>query len=236
MNKLIEKWRQGVLILSLTAGLLALSAVDQAGWHADPVAGDWPVSTQAVLNRSQPKQVVKAVNAKTSVANSGSSQLIFGEIPSSNLSPMVQRLFTAMSHDEFSAGKPFTGLSTYRPMEELATMDITGFDRETLRTSAYQGAVGYDLVRYTIHMKKGMDATVMAFKKQTGKGEIALGQFDDRPVFVLVSLPGDHSSKVYRYEMGDLTTDVTLPLKEASTLIDTQMQSSTKVMFASVGN
>lgn len=234
MNKLIEKWRQGVLILSLTAGLLALSAVDQTGWHADSAVRDWPVSTQAALNRSQSKPAAKAADAKIPVAASG--KLIFGEISSSNISPMAQRLFSAMSHDEFSAGKPFAGLSTYRPMEELAAMDITGFDRETLRTSAYQGAVGYDLVRYTIHMKKGMDATVMAFKKQTGKGEIALGQFDDRPVFVLVSLPGDHSSKVYRYEMGDLTTDVSLPLKEASTLIDTQMQSSTKVMFASVGN
>ena len=145
----------------------------------------------------------------------------------------VTALRESLATDEFGDVNPFTGLSTFEPLEELLDRKIAKFQRQALRSPDHNAETGYDLVHYDVEHADGTHSTVMAYLERASLTSTrAVGAPDDRVAHVIVISNSSEKSRYAFYKAGSLVEHTDLGLSEAQALVSQRLNAG--IPFLSV--
>ncbi len=147
---LLKGSRRLVMSLALSAAILSIANVDSL-WRESQHSEDL---AQA---RKEKSRAILAQRLNDSTQNKKSQKSV-------NL--IAQELRQSLMQDEIADLNPFSSLESVDSLASILNSDIKNFDRQTYRSSKYQGEAGYDVVHYDLLHGNGDHSSVISYVEQ----------------------------------------------------------------------
>lgn len=156
-------FKRAALHLCILLGAISIaieSAIEKAPQTV--VVEEVAVSSDTLL-----KEAISATQKKPSVLKKESKEQVvsvesFSDMKKLNLSMRSQQLLNSLASDKLALWSVFSHLSTYSELVEILKSPIKAYERETLRSSSFGIASGFDQIVYRIHLESGGTSLVVA--------------------------------------------------------------------------
>ena len=146
-----------------------------------------------------------------------------------------RRLLQAMMDDELGNESPYKGLSSQYPLALVLAKGVKSFNRNTYRTSSFNGDEGYDLVVYEVIHTDGTHSSFMAYFDKDNR-EVLEGEIEPqkKALYVVFNVfETKHTSYYNRYKNGELEDHGSIELGAAMASVSQRVGGSIPFMAVS---
>lgn len=158
--------KRAALHLCILLGAVSI-AIEKAPQWINGAEKTVVVEQGAVSSDVLLKEAISATQKKSSVLKKESKEELvsvesFSDMKKLSLSERSRQLLDSFASDKLALWSVFSHLSTYSELVEILKSPIKAYERETLRSSSFGIASGFDQIIYRIHLESGGTSLVVA--------------------------------------------------------------------------